>query len=87
MRQLVINIPDDKYHAFIDYVKSKFTDIQIKENKIYRQLGADDSTLEIMLLAEKSLAEEWLSDEDNRWDDKLSLQINNNDFINGNELP
>jgi hypothetical protein len=68
MRQLVINIPDDKYHAFIDYVKSNFTEIQIKENKIYREFITDDSTLEIMLLAERSLAEDWLSDEDKRWD-------------------
>ena len=61
MKQVVLNIPDNKYLAFINHVKSKFTYIQIEE----------DSTYETMLLSEKSLAEDWLSDEDNKWDEVL----------------
>ncbi len=31
MKQVILNIPDNKYLAFISFVKSKFADIQIKE--------------------------------------------------------
>lgn len=72
MKQLVINIPDHKYLAFIKHVKSKFSDIQIKEKKSkYKDIPEEDSTYETMLLSENSLAEDWLSDEDNRWDEVL----------------
>ncbi|RLC25106.1 MAG: hypothetical protein DRH21_04450 [Deltaproteobacteria bacterium] len=72
MKQVVINIPDNKYLDFINYIKSKFTDIQIKEKKSKANVvNENESTYETMLLSEKSLAEDWLSDEDNRWDDVL----------------
>ena len=72
MKQVVLNIPDNKYLAFINHVKSKFVDIQIKEKKSKaKDVAEEDSTYEAMLLSEKSLAEDWLSDEDNRWDEVL----------------
>ena len=73
MKQVVLNIPDNKYLAFISHVKSKFTDIQIKEKKSKTKevVTEEDSTYETMLLSEKSLAEDWLSEEDNRWDEVL----------------
>jgi hypothetical protein len=72
MKQVVLNIPDNKYLAFINHIKSKFADIQIKEKKSKPyDVTEDDNTYEIMLLSEKSLAEDWLSDEDNRWDEVL----------------
>jgi hypothetical protein len=73
MRQVVLNIPDNKYFAFIKHIKSKFTDVQIKEKKPMgkEDLILDDNDNEIMLFSEKSLAEDWLSDEENRWDNVL----------------
>ena len=72
MKQVVLYIPDNKYLAFINHVRSKFTDIRIKEKKSITKDGIEeDSTYETMLLSEESLAEDWLSDEDNRWDEVL----------------
>ncbi len=72
MKQVILNIPDNKYLAFISHIKSKFADIQIKEKKSKtKNVIEEDSTYETMLLSEKSLAEDWLSDEDNRWDEVL----------------
>jgi hypothetical protein len=72
MKQVVLNIPDNKYLAFIDHVRSKFADIQIKEKKSKIKEGIKkDSTWETMILSEKSLSEDWLADEDNRWDEVL----------------
>ncbi len=73
MKQVVLNIPDNKYLAFISHVKSRFADIQIKEkkSKSKENLVEENSTYEIMLLSEKSLAKDWLSDEDDRWDEVL----------------
>ena len=72
MKEVTIKIPDKKYLAFIKYIKSKFTDIQIEEkNKKYNELTGDDDTYDNMLLSGKSLAEDWLSNEDNRWDEVL----------------
>ncbi len=73
MKQVILSIPDNKYLAFINHVRSKFTDIQIKEkkSKAKENIIEKDSTYETMLLSEKSLAEDWLSDEDNRWDEVL----------------
>ena len=72
MKQIVIKIPDNKYLAFISHVKSKFTDIQIVEKKAKtKDVSEEDSTFETTLLSEKSLAEDWLSDEDNRWGEVL----------------
>ena len=72
MKQVVLHIPDNMYLAFINHVRSKFADIQIKEKKSKAQgVIEEDSTYETMLLSEKSLAEDWLSDEDNRWDEVL----------------
>ena len=74
MRQVVLYIPDDKYHTFIAHIKRKFTGIQIKEkptvteeNIVAEEIGVYDT----MRLSEKSLAEDWLSDEDSRWDKVL----------------
>jgi hypothetical protein len=72
MKQVVLNIPDNKYLAFITHIKSKFVDIQIKERKLTsKEAIEEENTYETMLLSEKSLAEDWLSDEDNRWDEVL----------------
>lgn len=73
MRQIVLNIPDNKYLAFIKHIKSKFADIQIKvkKSKVNEDMIKEDSDYEIMVLSEKSLAEDWLSDEDKRWDNVL----------------
>jgi hypothetical protein len=68
MKQVILNIPDNKYLAFIKHVRSKFTDIKIFKTK---EVIEEDSTYETMLLSEKSLAKDWLSDEDNRWDEVL----------------
>jgi hypothetical protein len=73
MKQVVLNIPDNKYLAFINHVKSQFADIQIREkkSKAKENLIEEDSTFETMLLSENSLAKDWLSEEDNRWDEVL----------------
>ncbi len=71
MKQVVLNIPDKKYHTFISHLKSKFSDIEIKEKKIKKEVAEDFSTLETTLLSEKSLSEDWLADDDNRWDEVL----------------
>ncbi|HYX05753.1 MAG TPA: hypothetical protein VE912_03385 [Bacteroidales bacterium] len=73
MKQIILNIPDNKYLAFIKHIKSKFSDIQIKENKpkTVEEVTEEDNAYDTMLLSEKSLAEDWLSDEDNRWDEVL----------------
>jgi hypothetical protein len=73
MRQVVLNIPDNKYLAFIKHIKSKFADIHIKEkkSKVNEDMIIEDNDYEIMVLSEKSLAEDWLSEEDNMWDNVL----------------
>lgn len=72
MKQLILNIPDHKYTAFINLLKSKFSDIQIKStyNKT-SEAQEEEGIYEFSLLSEKSLAEDWLSEEDNRWDEVL----------------
>jgi hypothetical protein len=72
MKQLILNIPDHKYTAFINLIKSKFSDIQIKST--YNQISEvqeNEGVYEISLLSEKSLAEDWLSEKDERWDEVL----------------
>jgi hypothetical protein len=72
MKQLILNIPDHKYTAFINLIKSKFSDIQIKST--YNQTSEvqeKEGVYEISLLSEKSLEEDWLSEEDERWDEVL----------------
>ncbi len=74
MRQVVINIPEKKYPAFIDHIKSRFADISIKEQgSTSKKKGTPLRKLpsESSLLSEISLSEDWLSDDDNRWDDVL----------------
>lgn len=73
MKQVILNIPDSKYLTFLKHIKTKFADIQIKEEKTKAKEYTieDDSINETMLLSEKSLAEDWLSDEDSRWDEVL----------------
>ena len=56
MKQVILNIPDNKYLAFINHIKSKFAYIQIKEKKNKTKDGIEeDSTYETMLLSDKSL--------------------------------
>ena len=72
MKQVVLKIPDDKYLAFLKFIRSKFSDIQIKEENLNKgEVNEDESSYETMLLSEKSLAEDWLSDEDSKWDEVL----------------
>ena len=73
MKKVILNVPDNKYLAFIRLLKSKFADIQIKEkkSKTLKDINEYDDAYEIMLLSEENLAEDWLSDEDNRWDEVL----------------
>jgi methionine-rich copper-binding protein CopC len=72
MKQVILNIPDNIYLAFINHVKSKFTGVQIKEKKSEtKDITGEDTSYETMFLSEKSLAEDWLSDEDDRWDEVL----------------
>lgn len=84
MKQVVINIPENKYLAFIKHIKGKFGDVQIKEkkSKIQEEINTEDTDYEIMLLSEKSLAEDWLSVEDNRWDNVLySMSFKRGDIV------
>lgn len=72
MRQLVLNIPDNKYFPFLKYLRSKFSDIQIKENhtKVNNEVWEEESAYETMLLSEENLAKDWLSpEEDEAWKD------------------
>ena len=72
MKQIIINIPDADYRSFIKYIKRKFTGIHIEENKSgNKNAYPDSSSDDVLIFSEKSLAEDWLSDEDNRWDDVL----------------
>lgn len=40
-------------------------------SKVRENIFEEGSTYETMLLSEKSLAKDWLSNEDNRWDEVL----------------
>jgi len=70
MNQVIITLDDKvspKYAS--DYLKriNFIRDIVFKKTRKRKEQVVDDVTL----LAEKSLADEWLSDEDNRWDKVL----------------
>ena len=72
MKQIVLNIPDHQYRDFIRFIRSRFSDIRIgEENSGAPELAEEDNIYASMLLSEKSLAEDWLSDEDQRWDEVL----------------
>jgi len=72
MIKIILNVPDKEYSRFIDHIKRKFSNIQIKEkNSSDNSYTEEEITNETSLLSEKSLAEDWLSDEDNRWDEVL----------------
>lgn len=71
MKQVVLKIPDSKYLAFINFVKSKFSDIQIKEKDDNEYIVKEESNDETLFLSEKTLSEDWLSGEDSRWDKVL----------------
>jgi len=73
MKQVVLNIPDKTYLDFINHIKSKFADIEIKERIAApnEEVAEEGGIYETLLLSEISLAEDWLSDEDNRWDEVL----------------
>ena len=63
----------------MDHIKRKFSNIQIKEKKSsHNSYVEDEITNETSLLSENSLAEDWLSDEDNRWDEVLFLKSSAN---------
>ena len=73
MKQITLYIPDNQYHALIQYIKNKFTNVRITEEKSkpIEEVAEEDSVYETLLLSEKTLAEDWLSEEDNRWDEVL----------------
>jgi hypothetical protein len=73
MKQVILIIPDNKYHDFINHIRNRFTDIKIKEKNTESKnvVAEDKNTYETTLLSETSLAEDWLSDDDNRWDEVL----------------
>ncbi|MCB0376513.1 MAG: hypothetical protein KDD04_11385 [Sinomicrobium sp.] len=74
MKQVILHIPDTIYQSFIAHIKRKFTTIQIQEKTIVPEkfeVAEEGTTYETTLLSEQSLAEDWLSDEDNRWDNVL----------------
>ena len=72
MIKVTLHIPDKEYNKFIDHIKRKFSNIQIKEKKSSAELDTEDEVVnEPSLLSEKSLSEDWLSDEDNKWDEVL----------------
>ena len=74
MRQLVLNIPDKDYRALLELIRSNFQHVRIKEKQLqeYQEVStSDDNASDVMLLSEPGLAEDWLSDEDKRWDDIL----------------
>lgn len=71
VKQLVLNIPEDMYSSFINLLKSKFSAIKIKEMNTALEadrVAEDAGIYETARLSEKSLAEDWLSEEDARWD-------------------
>ena len=69
MKQVVLNIPDNKYLDFIKHLKNNFTDIQIKEKSKEDSID-EGSAYETMLLSENSLAKDWLlPEEDEAWKD------------------
>jgi hypothetical protein len=72
MIKVTLNVPDKEYNRFIDHIKRKFSNIQIKEKKSSdNSYTEDEIPNETYLLSEKSLAEDWLSDEDDKWDEVL----------------
>lgn len=69
MKQVVLSIPDKKYAAFISLIKRKFEDVSIKElSSGESMVMEEEGVYETSLLSEKALSEDWLSEEDNRWD-------------------
>ena len=72
MKQIILNIPENKYPEILKRLKNEFSDIEIRESLLDRNIANEEqSNYDIQVLSEKSLAEEWLSDEDNRWDEVL----------------
>jgi len=72
MKQLILNIPENKYSEILKRLKLEFSDIEIRENIPNRSIANEEEpNYDILVLSEKSLAEDWLSDEDNRWDEVL----------------
>jgi hypothetical protein len=69
MQQILLNIPDNKFTEVISLIKSKFTDVRI--SKISKDEISEVNEEEYLYLTEISLKEDWLSDEDNRWDKLL----------------
>lgn len=72
MKQIILNIPENKYPEILKRLKHEFSDIEIRESLLDRNIANEEqSNYDIQVLSEKSLADEWLSDEDNRWDEVL----------------
>ena len=76
MKKVVLTIPDKDYPALLKLIRNNFQHIRIQEKTLqeYSKNESDDDTLEVMLLSEPGLAEDWLSDEDKRWDEVLTQE-------------
>jgi hypothetical protein len=80
MARIVIDIPDHRVAFFMELIKNlgikkvyKLSDKEIKDRQTkVKEYKIDvDNIDETVLLSENSLAEDWLSDEDSRWDEVL----------------
>ncbi len=69
MKQIIVDIPDNLYTSFINFIRDKFSGIRITEKESPENMAEQESTYETMLLSEKSLARDWLlPEEDNAWE-------------------
>ncbi len=79
MARIIIDIPDNKVAFMLELVKNlgikKVQTISVnqvqKEKKKSKEYKMEDAEDETLLISERSLAEDWLSAEDNRWDEVL----------------
>ena len=71
MKQIIVDIPDNLYTSFINFIRDKFSGIRITEKESPENRVAEkENTYETMLLSEKSLARDWLlPEEDKAWED------------------
>ncbi len=72
MKQLILNIPDSLYNTVLKLLKSRFSDIQIKEETTENTniISDVEGAYETMLLSEDTLSKDWLSkEEDEAWKD------------------
>jgi hypothetical protein len=80
MVRIVIEIPDHRVAFFMELIKNlgikkvqKLSDMEKREQKTnVKESKTDEENIdETIILSEKNLAEDWLSEEDNRWDEVL----------------